>query len=229
MQVALFVPCYINELFWEVAEASKKLLEKFEVKVTIPKEQTCCGQPIINSGYESFLPYRFDKVFSSFEYVVAPSSSCVSTIRQKRILTSCRVFELTEFLYYKLKLRGLAKNYPRKIALHNSCHAIRHLRLSSSSELVQKEFNIVKEVLGKEVFVAKRDECCGFGGVFTLKEGFLSYIMGKDKLNDLLTFKPDVICGVDMSCLYHLKQIAQKEGISVEIKHIANLLWEAVS
>jgi L-lactate dehydrogenase complex protein LldE len=230
MKTALHVPCYINELFPEVAKASVLLLRNLGYNVTIPKNQTCCGQPFINSGFETTLPNLYDEIFGEFDYIVSPSSSCVSTIKSQKIKISHKTYELTEFLYSQGH-KNLAKNH-KPVILHNSCHSMRHLDIATPSELNIPHKNKVKEVLGCEVIEATRDECCGFGGVYSVKEGEMSYIIGKEKLNDLLSnwrygFTP-VITGVDMSCLMHLKGIAEKEGINAEFKHVSEILLESI-
>ncbi|WP_456470669.1 heterodisulfide reductase-related iron-sulfur binding cluster [Caminibacter sp.] len=189
------------------------ILRHFGLNVSVPKEQTCCGQPFINSGYKTSLPNRFEEIFKDFDYIVSPSSSCVSTVRAQNLSISNKTFELCEFLH--------------DIVLHNSCHSLRHLLEGMPSELNIPYFNKVKAVLGGNIKEADRDECCGFGGVFSLKKGFISYIMGRNKLDDLKN-KGDVITGVDYSCLFHLKSIAEKDGDNIEIKHISEILYESL-
>ncbi len=234
MKTALFVPCYINELFPDIARDSAILLRNLGVNLEIPRKQTCCGQPFLNSGYETTLPKNFDEIFDKFDYIVSPSSSCVATIRESEINSSKKTFELIEFLHDILQLRSLAKNHP-PVILHNSCHSLRALLEGSPSELNIPYFNKVKNVLGCRVLEAKRDECCGFGGVFSIKEGFMSYVMGKSKLDDLLNKdnlkeikNTPIITGVDMSCLMHLSSIAKKENINAEFKHISSILLEGI-
>ena len=232
MKVGIFIPCYINELFPEVAKDTILFLRNLGINLEIPKNQTCCGQPFLNSGYETDLPKNFDTIFNKYDYIIAPSSSCVSTIREANIQTSVKTFELVEFLHDILQIKNLAKNHP-PVILHNSCHSLRSLFEGTPSELNIPYFNKIKNVLGCKVLEAKRDECCGFGGVFSLKENFISYIMGKSKLEDLLNKEnlkgingTPIITGVDMSCLMHLKGVADKENIKAEFKHISTILRE---
>ncbi|WP_456480569.1 (Fe-S)-binding protein [Nautilia sp.] len=230
MKIALHVPCYINELFPHVAKASTLLLRNLGYNITIPKNQTCCGQPFINSGFETTLPNIYDKIFGEFDCIVSPSSSCVSTVKSQNLKISPKTYELIDFLHSQNHL-NLAKNR-KPLILHNSCHSMRHLDIAAPSELNIPYKNKIKEVLGCEVIKATRDECCGFGGVYSVKEGEMSYIIGKKKLNDLLNnwkynFIP-VITGVDMSCLMHLKGIAEKERINAEFKHISEILLESL-
>jgi len=228
MKIALHVPCYINELNPEIAKKTLLILRHFKLNVTVPKNQTCCGQPFINSGHPTTLPNQFNEIFKHFDYIVSPSSSCVSTLRAQNLEVSTKTYELCEFLHDILKIKNLVKNYPKKIILHNSCHSLRHLHEGNPSELNIPHFNKIKEVLGTEVLEAKKDECCGFGGVFSAKEGFISYVMGRSKLDDLISTGGDVITGVDYSCLMHLDSIAKKDGDNIEIKHISEIIWECL-
>ena len=234
MKTALFVPCYINELYPDIARDTAILLRKLGVNLEIPLNQTCCGQPFLNSGYESSLPQNFDEIFEKYDYIISPSSSCVATIRESEINSSNKTFELIEFLHDILQLKNLIKEHPPLI-LHNSCHSLRSLLEASPSELNIPYFNKIKNVLGCKILEAKRDECCGFGGVFSVKEGFMSYVIGKSKLEDLLNEdnlkeikNTPIITGVDMSCLMHLESIAKKENINAEFKHISSLLLKGI-
>jgi len=234
MKTALFVPCYINELYPDIARDTAILLRNLGVNLEIPLNQTCCGQPFLNSGYESSLPQNFDEIFKKYDYIISPSSSCVATIREAEINSSNKTFELIEFLHDILQLKNLIKEHPPLI-LHNSCHSLRSLLEASPSELNIPYFNKIKNVLGCKILEAKRDECCGFGGVFSVKEGFMSYVIGKSKLEDLLNEdnlkkikNTPIITGVDMSCLMHLESIAKKENINAEFKHISSLLLKGI-
>ena len=237
MKLALFIPCYVRELYPNVVKSTILLLDRLGYKVEIPKKQTCCGQPFINSGQDTKLPTRMDKIFSKYDEVIGIGSSCVSFTKSQGYSIANKIYELTEFLYKNNHL-NLAQNYPKKIAFHHSCHSIRHLDLKTPSEKGVKEerskrvkggkVNKVKEVLGCEIYETKRDECCGFGGVYSIKEGFISYVMGREKLDDLLSDSPDVISGIDMSCLMHLKGIAEKDGNKVEFKHISEIILESL-
>ena len=225
-KTALFIPCYVRELYPNVVKATILLLNRLDIKVEIPSSFTCCGQPFVNSGEETKLPKRTQKIFEKYDEIIAIGSSCVSFLKSQNVLKD-KLFELSEYLHYK-GYRNLAKNYPQKITFHHSCHSIRHLHNASTSELNIKPFDKIQELLGCELSFATKDECCGFGGVFSIKEGFISYAMGREKLDDLLQTNLDIICGVDMSCLMHLKGIADKDGDKVEFKHISEVILESI-
>jgi L-lactate dehydrogenase complex protein LldE len=228
MKIALHVPCYINELNPQIAKKTLLILRHFKLDVSVPANQTCCGQPFINSGQKTTLPLKFNEIFKDFDYIVSPSSSCTSTIRAQNLEVSKKMYELCEFLHDIVQVKNIAKNYPKKIILHNSCHSLRHLLEGKPSELNIPYFNKVKSLLGGEILEASRDECCGFGGVFSLKEGYMSYVLGRSKLDDLIQTGGDVITGVDYSCLMHLKSIAKKDGDNIEIKHISEIIAECL-
>jgi len=225
--IGLFIPCYVRELYPNVIKSTILLLDRLGYKVEIPQKQTCCGQAFVNSGNSTKLPQRMDKIFSEYDEVIGLGSSCVSFTKSQGFGISNKIYELTEFLYKNNHL-NLAQNYPKKIAFHHSCHSVRHLDLKTPSEINLPIKNKIKEVLGCKIYETKLDECCGFGGVFSIKEGFISYVMGREKLDELLKENPDVISGVDMSCLMHLKGIADKDGDKIEFKHISEIILESL-
>ncbi len=152
MTVALFVPCYVDQFYPHVAIATLELLEKFGVKVVYPPNQTCCGQPMANSGFEHLAHgcnELFIKNFDGFDYIVCPSGSCTLHIKdhlhderqeEKAEHIKKRVYELTEFLTDVLKVETLNARFPHKVGVHQSCHGQRGLKLSQMSELVGKPF-----------------------------------------------------------------------------------------
>ena len=227
MKRALFIPCYVKELYGDVVDDVVRLFQRLNISIDIPKNQTCCGQPFINSGQDTDLPARMDKIFEGYDEVIGIGSSCVSTTKSQKYPISNKIFELSEFLY-KQGYRNLAKNYPKKVAFHHSCHSIRHLDLNTPSELNIPTKDKISAILGCELLTPQNDECCGFGGVYSLKEGYLSYVMGREKLDSLLSLDCDVISGVDMSCLMHLKAIATKDKDNIQFKHISQIILESL-
>ena len=241
MQVGLFIPCYVNQFYPQVGIATLELLEQFDVQVVYPIEQTCCGQPLANSGMEQeALPiYRhFVEVFKEFDYVVAPSSSCVYHVRkhydiieQSPLVSSLRAktLDLIEFLVDILNVEKITANFPHRVGLHQSCHGLRGLRLAQSSERVLPHFSKWERVLnmvnGLElVDLEYADECCGFGGTFAVQEGAVSAKMGKDKIHDHLRHGAEFITSGDMSCLMHLEGIIKRQKLPIQVLHIAEIL-----
>ena len=241
MQVALFIPCYIDQLYPNVGIATLQLLEKLGCDVTFPLEQTCCGQPMANSGFASSsngCDTNFVKNFSSFDYIVAPSGSCVLHVKEhlkdeahpeKAVQIRKNIYELTEFLTDVLKVEKLQARFPYKVGLHNSCHGQRGLHLSSMTERILPQFSKPEQLLsmvkGIQLSKPKRnDECCGFGGTFCVFEEAVSVKMGKDRIAEHDDNDVDYITGGDTSCLMHLEGILKRQGSKVRTIHIAEIL-----
>ncbi|MEL0456515.1 (Fe-S)-binding protein [Flavobacteriaceae bacterium SZ-1-7] len=241
MKVGLFIPCYINQLYPQVGQATLELLEKLNVEVVYPSGQTCCGQPMANSGYESESVgacHHFVNNFKDFDYIVTPSGSCAyhvkkhyNIIPQTDDVTKVRnnVYELCDFILNVLKVKDLGASFPHKVGVHKSCHGLRGLRLGSCSERVTPEYSyieeLLKEVKGVELMPIKRsDECCGFGGTFAVTEEAVSVKMGKDKIKDHLESGVEVITATDTSCLMHLEGLVTRNKQPLKILHIAEIL-----
>jgi L-lactate dehydrogenase complex protein LldE len=241
MTVGLFVPCYVDQFYPGAAIATLQLLEKLGVNVVYPPNQTCCGQPMANSGFEHLsggCNRLFIDNFTGFDYIVSPSGSCVLHIREhlhddkqpelaKEI--SHKVWELTSFLTDILKVESLPARFPHKVGVHQSCHGQRGLHLSSMTELVAPAFskpgsllNMVKDL--ELVELDRKDECCGFGGTFCVVEEAVSAKMGKDRVADHLRNGAEYITGADMSCLMHMEGILKRKGSKVKVLHIAEIL-----
>jgi L-lactate dehydrogenase complex protein LldE len=241
MKVGLFIPCYIDQFYPKVGIATLELLEKFDCKVHFPSKQTCCGQPMANSGFEHLsntCNELFVENFSEFDYIVCPSGSCTLHIKEhlhdaKNEATAStikgKVYELVEFLTDILKVETLQSKFPHKVGLHQSCHGQRGLKLSQMSELNDLPFSkpqqLLAQVSGLELVILNRkDECCGFGGTFCVTEEAVSVKMGKDRINDHTNQHVEYITGSDTSCLMHLEGILKRQGSSVKTIHIAEIL-----
>jgi L-lactate dehydrogenase complex protein LldE len=140
-----------------------------------------------------------------------------------------KLYEICEFLHDVLKVEALPGRFPHKVSVHNSCHGVRKLHLSSASELMVPRYSKLKKLLsmteGVEVFEpAKVDECCGFGGMFSIEEPSVSVCMGQDKLKNHLATGAEYITGADSSCLMHLQGIAKREHMPIRFIHIAQIL-----
>jgi L-lactate dehydrogenase complex protein LldE len=241
MNVGLFIPCYVDQFYPGAAIATLQLLEKLGVNVTYPKNQTCCGQPMANSGFEHLTGgcnELFIKNFSEFDYIVAPSGSCVLHIKEhlhsreheaEAAGISSKIYELSAFLTDVLKVESLPSKFPFKVGVHQSCHGQRGLHLSQMSELVAPPFSkpdsLLRMVKGIEIVPLNRiDECCGFGGTFCVAEEAVSAKMGKDRVEDHLSHGAEFITGVDMSCLMHMEGILNRRGSKVKVLHLAEIL-----
>jgi L-lactate dehydrogenase complex protein LldE len=241
MRVGLFIPCYVDQFYPKVGIATLELLEKLGCDVHYPLNQTCCGQPMANSGFAALskgCDANFMGNFDGFDYIVSPSGSCVLHIKEhlnsekdqkKAKILRESIFELTEFLTDILGVQNIEAAFPHRVGLHNSCHGQRMLGLSSMSERVEDAFSkpvsLLEKVKGLELVALDRtDECCGFGGTFCVSEEAVSVKMGKDRITDHLSKKVAYITGGDMSCLMHLEGILKRQNSAVKVIHIAEIL-----
>jgi len=244
--VALFIPCYINTLFPHVAMATMKLLERFGYDVIYPENQTCCGQPFANSGADTEtkpLAEHFINTFRGYDYIVAPSASCVSMVKNhyapyvgnhpdyRHIQNS--IYEICEFLHDIVQPDHLGVSFPHSVTLHQSCHGLRELELGVSSELAlpfsSKVLSLLEKVDDIRLIPMERaDECCGFGGMFSIQEPELSTQMGRDKLTHAEATSAEYLAGFDSSCLMHLEGIARREERKIRIVHVAEIFAGAL-
>ncbi len=241
MKIGLFIPCYVDAVYPEVGVATYKLLRHLGLDVSYPQGQTCCGQPMANAGFEKDavpLARQFEERFKAFDYVVAPSVSCTAFVRQNyehllghdhECLTARKAIDVVEFLHDVMKVSQPLGRFPHKVSLHNSCHGVRELGLSSPSEQHVAKFNKMKDLLrlvdGIEVVEPERpDECCGFGGMFAIEETAVSAQMGRDKLQRHIATGAEYVTGPDSSCLMHLSGVARKQGLNIQFKHVVEIL-----
>lgn len=237
MRVALFVPCYVDQFYPQVAVATLELLEGLGIEVVVPKDQTCCGQPMANSGFAhitSSCDQNFHQNFDGFDYIVGPSGSCILHLKEHHPNPKIResVFEICEFLVDILKVKSLTAHFPHRIGLHQSCHGQRGLHLSSMTELNEKPFSkltyLLDMVSGLSYKYPKRaDECCGFGGTFCVTEEAVSVRMGEDRILEHQANEVEYIVGADTSCLMHMEGILRRQGSKTKVKHIVEILNHA--
>ena len=219
------------------------------IDVTYPEKQTCCGQPMANAGFEKQaipLAEKFEEKFKDFDYVVAPSVSCTAFIKfnYPRLLgdsiaqgtngtheceTAKKCMDIVEFLHDVVKIDRRLGTFPHKVSLHNSCHGVRELGLSSPSEEHINKFNKIKDLLqlvdGIDVVEPERpDECCGFGGMFSVEETAVSAQMGMDKVERHIQTGAEYVTGPDCSCLMHMAGVAKKQGLNIQFKHVIEIL-----
>jgi L-lactate dehydrogenase complex protein LldE len=241
MRVALFVPCYVDQFYPQVGIASLQLLAKLGVKAEFPAQQTCCGQPLANSGCErEALPiYRhFVETFQDYDYVVAPSGSCVYHVRKhfdkmeqtpavQHVRTAA--YDLIDFISTVLGVTELPGRFPHKVGLHLSCHGQRGLHQANESEITPVRDGQLRRLLtsleGIELTELNRnDECCGFGGTFCVSEAAISARMGQDRVQDHQRNGTEILTGGDMSCLMHLEGIVRRQQSPMRVMHAAEIL-----
>jgi len=242
MRVALFIPCYVDQLYPDVGFASLELLEAHGIVAEVPEQQTCCGQVLTNRGAlraAQPLARNFEVVFGAYDYVVCPSGSCTAALRrQPHALgtapsgAASRVFELCEFLAKVVGVERAGPAFPHRVLLHESCHSLRELGLGQPSELgagaallespARRLLRLVPELTLVEP--TRRDECCGFGGSFSVAEPDVSARMGTDRIDDFMAAGAEVVTSADMSCLMHLSGLMRRQQRPARVLHIAQLL-----
>ena len=243
-RVALFAPCFVDQLQPQVAIAALSVLERLGVDVAVPDGATCCGQPPANAGFareaEPVLA-RFVTTFRDFERVVVLSGSCAMHVRQHAASVggadaarvAQRTTEFCAFLHDDVGLErvaALGAAFPRRVGVHIGCHALRGLGLATPSELhpvarhdkVRALLATVRGISFAEL--ARPDECCGFGGTFAVTEPELSAKMGRDRLRDYAAHDAQAIVSTDPSCLMHLGGVARAGASRLPMLHVAQVL-----
>jgi L-lactate dehydrogenase complex protein LldE len=242
MRIGLFIPCYVDAFEPQVGIATLELLERLGLSVEYPFDQTCCGQPMTNTGCHAEAAATealFVKNFARYDYVVCPSGSCAHQVRfnldaipQTEQVTAVRAktFELVEFLHDVLNIDAFPwAAFPHKVSVHNNCNALRGLKIASMSELNAPAFSkprrLLEKVRGLEfVEIARPDECCGFGGTFSVFEEGISARMGQDKVRDHIQAGAEYVTSSDSSCMIHQQGCAARAKIPLKFIHIAQIL-----
>ncbi len=241
MKIGLFIPCYVDALYPRVGVATYRLLKSLGLNVDYPTGQTCCGQPMANAGFEHMaegMATKFDTMFAGFDYVVAPSASCAAFVRlnyprllkgRHECLTPNKTMDVVEFLHDVVEVKELPARFPHVVSVHNSCHGVRELGLSSPSERNVAPYSKVKDLLSlvKDITIRepeRPDECCGFGGMFSAEEPDVSVRMGTDKLKRHMATGAEYVTGPDSSCLMHMQGIASRQRMPIKFIHIAEIL-----
>jgi L-lactate dehydrogenase complex protein LldE len=246
MRVGLFIPCYVDQFYPQVGTATVDVLARLGTRVEFPREQTCCGQPMANVGCHADarpLAERFLQIFSPYDYIVAPSGSCVAMVRHHYVQVlgpserlsenAHKTFELCEFLVDVLKVDRLSGRFPHRVGLHQSCHALRELRTAVCSERIAPAFDKPRQLLasfeGIEFAQLERpDECCGFGGLFSVSEEAVSCLMGDDRIADHEQAGTEILTSTDMSCLMHLDGLIRRQGKPIRVMHVAEIMASAM-
>lgn len=242
LRISLFITCYNDVLFPETGKSVVRVLERLGHEVEFRPAQTCCGQMHWNTGYlREAVPIirHFVEVYRDAEMVVAPSSSCVAMMRDHYVKAAemvhdaalvteveallPRIFEFSEFLVKKLGVEDVGAAFPHKVTYHASCHSMRSLHLGDVP------VRLLKKVRGLELLpVENMQECCGFGGTFSIKNADVSSAMLADKVRTVLNTKAEVCTAVDNSCLMHIYGSLHRQRTLVRTAHIAEILASGV-
>jgi L-lactate dehydrogenase complex protein LldE len=235
MNVQLFIPCFVDQLFPETGFNMVKVLEKLGCNVSYNSNQTCCGQPAFNAGYRDecrSVATKFVKDFEVYDYIVAPSGSCTGFVRnyysklfdnsathnEVKLLRK-HMFEFTEFLTQVLGVTDIGATLNGVATYHDACGALRECGIKEGPR------QLLSKVKGLELReVADSEVCCGFGGTFSVKFEAISIGMGEQKVLNAIESGAEYLISTDLSCLMHLDGYIRKHGHSIKTMHIADVL-----
>jgi len=239
MEIDLFIPCFIDQVYPETAWNTVKVLEKAGCKINYNPNQTCCGQPSFNSGYwkeTKKLAKKFINDFEGDNLIVSPSASCSGFIKNNyekifsenkdnkkdldnSILLKQRMFELTDFLVNKLKITDLGAEFNHKITYHDSCSALREYGIKKEPRI------LLSKVKGLELIEMETSEvCCGFGGTFSVKFKGISSAMAQQKVEWAMETGAEYIVGTESSCMLNIQSYIKKHNLVIKTIHIADIL-----
>jgi len=240
MRIQFFSTCLVDTFFPETGEAVLRLLRRFGVEVAYPKEQTCCGKPPHSGGYtyeSRKAAEHFLSVFEGADPIVIPSGSCASMIKnhypelfkdnplllEKARKTGERTYELTQFLVHVLKAHEAGLKGTGRITYHASCQLTRELGVKEEPLL------LLNSLKGAEfVRLPHADRCCGFGGIFMARQPEISVALAEEKAAMIRSTNADTVTGCDHGCLMNIHDALQRQGNSVAVKHIAQVLAEGL-
>ncbi|HYL45941.1 MAG TPA: (Fe-S)-binding protein [Candidatus Limnocylindrales bacterium] len=237
-RVSLFIPCFVDQMIPEVGLDLVRVLRRVGYDLDFPAEQTCCGQPAFNTGYwDDARPVaeRFVQIFRSAEFVVCPSGSCTSMVREfyPELLAGTpladdaaklgqRVFEFSEFLVKVAKVTDVGASFPHRVVVHDSCHGLRELHLKKEPR------ELLRHVKGLElVEMPYSEDCCGFGGTFSVKFGMISAAMGDAKAGYAESSGAEYVTATDPSCLMHIDGILRRRNSQVRTIHLTGILAQS--
>ncbi|GGL38811.1 (Fe-S)-binding protein [Phycicoccus endophyticus] len=238
MRVAVMATCLGDALFPEVPRATVRLLRRLGVEVEVPPEQTCCGQPMVNTGYlEEAVPLvrRTVEAFAGVDAVVVPSGSCAGSVRHQHRLVAQRAgdgalqeavadlaprtYELSELLVDVLGVTDVGASFPHRVTYHPTCHSLRMLGVGD------RPWRLLSAVAGIDlVALPQAGECCGFGGTFAVKNAEVSVAMGADKARHVRETGAEVLVAGDASCLMHVGGLLSRQRAGVRTMHLAEVL-----
>jgi len=235
-RVSLFVTCIVDQIFPQVGIAMTDVLERLGFEIDFPPGQTCCGQPAFNSGYPEearWVAGHFLDVFRDSEYIVVPSGSCTSMIAHhyeeifegdaKRLeeaqRMAPRVWEFSRFLLEVARVEDVGARFDGVVTYHDSCHALRELRIKDGPR------RLLANVRGLELReMDMAEQCCGFGGTFSVKFPDISGAMARTKIESIRKTEAATVVSIDSSCLMQLQGAMQRAGLPIRTLHLAEVL-----
>jgi len=235
MKVQLFIPCFIDQLYPQVAFNTVKVLEKAGYTVAYNTQQTCCGQPAFNAGFwgeSKDVCTKFVQDFDGADYIVSPSASCAGFVRNnygklfennafqspvKKVAS--QIFELSEFLVKILAVTELGASFNGKATFHDSCAGLRECNIKAEPRALLSQVNGLELVEMNDT-----ETCCGFGGIFAVKYDTISVAMADQKIDHAIATEAEYIISTDMSCLMHLDGRINFNGQQIKVIHLADVL-----
>lgn len=236
MRVALMVTCLNDSLFPDVGKAVVELLTRLGVEVEFPAAQTCCGQPMVNTGYlDEAIPLvrGYADAFEGYDAVITPSGSCAGSARHQHGIVARRAgaelvdrvaampptYELSEFLVDVLGVTDVGASFPHRVTYHPTCHSLRMLGVGD------RPIRLLQAVAGIDlVELPAAAECCGFGGTFAVKNADTSIAIGSDKARRVRETGAEVLVAGDSSCLMHIGGLLGRQRAGVRTMHLAEVL-----
>lgn len=232
------VTCVNDALYPDTGKAVLTLLRRLGVEVDFPERQTCCGQPMVNTGYlDEAVPLvrNFVAAFAGYDAVVTPSGSCAGCARHQHRMVARRcgdsalieaveamspkVYELSEFLIDVLEVEDVGASFPHKVTYHPTCHSLRMLGVG------ERPLRLLRAVRGIDLIeLPDAEQCCGFGGTFAVKNADTSVAMGCDKVTHVRETGASVLVAGDNSCLTHIGGLLSRRRAGVQVLHLAEVL-----
>ena len=235
-RVSLFVTCMVDQLFPKVGIAMADVLERLGFQVDFPEDQTCCGQPAFNSGYRAearAVARHFLDTFESCEAIVVPSGSCTSMVshhyaelfhKEPQTLARVhalekRIWEFSTFLTEVAHVDDVGARLNEVVTFHDGCHALRELGIRSAPR------RLLANVRGLELReMQPAEECCGFGGTFSVKFAELSGAMARTKIDAIVRTGARTVVSLDPSCLMQIQGALSRAGSPIRTMHLAEVL-----
>lgn len=235
-QVGLFVTCLVDLFRPSVAFAAIKLLEAAGARVSVPKQQTCCGQPAYNSGDRddaAAIARQVVETFEGFDYVVAPSGSCAGMLKRhypklladdpafasRAMALAAKTYELTGFLVHELGVTHVDARFARGVTYHDSCSCLRELDTHAAPRL------LLASVAGLSLQeIPESEVCCGFGGAFSVKYPAIANAIVDSKARNIAETGASCVLAADLGCLMHIAGKLARDGSDIEVRHIAEVL-----
>jgi len=235
MNVQIFIPCFVDQLYPDTAFNMIKVLEKAGCTVSYNTDQTCCGQPAFNAGFRGEAKdvcSKFLKDFKGDEYIVSPSASCTGFVRNyySKLFDNSsvhnevkdigkRMYEFSEFMVHVLQVQNVGAVLKGKATYHDSCAGLRECKIKTEPR------KLLSNVKGLELTELNDVEtCCGFGGTFAVKFESISIAMGEQKVENALATGAEYLISTDLSCLMHLQGYINNKGYNLKTLHLADVL-----